>query len=84
MLLIFTSLRPPGGNSSSRQAAIQCWESISDRLRKILRSPFDKPVLSKVEGLRANGTSIKAEDIAPFVLRLSKHDLFAKLGIPRA
>ena len=37
------------------------------------RSPFDKPVLSKDEGLRANrwGTDAKQK---PFVLSLSKYE----------
>jgi hypothetical protein len=41
---------------------------------KTLRSPFDKPVLSEVEGLRANGASIEILDHFPFMLSLSKHE----------
>jgi len=48
---------------------------------KTLRSPgstglttgFDKPVLSEVEGLRANGTGVGIIEDLPFVLSLSKH-----------
>jgi hypothetical protein len=37
---------------------------------KSLRSPFDLPVLSEVEGLRTNGGSMKNFDELPFVLSL--------------
>jgi hypothetical protein len=41
---------------------------------KTRRSPFDKPVLSTVEGLRANGSGIEIVADFPFVLSLSKHE----------
>jgi len=38
----------------------------------MLRSPFDKPVLSGVEGLRANGIGFATDEDFAFVLSLSK------------
>jgi hypothetical protein len=53
-----------------------------DRIRKNtaftwfdkLTAGFDKPVLSPVEGLRANGTGMQIVGNSPFVLSLSKHE----------
>jgi hypothetical protein len=38
------------------------------------RSPFDKPVLSEVEGLKANQAGAEIIGKSPFVLSLSKHE----------
>jgi hypothetical protein len=46
---------------------------IPSRALKTLCSPFDKPVLSQVEGLRANGPGVEDVGDFPFVLSPSKH-----------
>ena len=76
---------PPAGIlPCNRRSLKQVWDTsrkVQEALRKLLDkdllllcSPFDKPVLSKVEGLRANGAVTEVVTLLPFVLSLSKHE----------